>query len=177
MAAMDWGSGLLRLLRWFGRGLRHLLSWPLALLILFEEWGWEPLQRALARLAQWGPLQRLERWIAGLGPGAALALFAVPALALLPIKVAALWLIAGGQRWLGLFIIVVAKVVGTAVVARLFTLTRPALMRMPWFAKGYTAWAEWKNALTQYVRSTWVWRAGRLLRQQLKARWRAWRGV
>ena len=165
----------LRLLRWVGRGLRHLLSWPLALLILFEEWGWEPLQRALARLAQWQPLQRLEAWITTLRPGAALALFALPALALLPVKIGALWLIANGQRWLGLLIIVLAKVLGTALVARLFTLTRPALLRMPWFAKWYTAWAGWKNALVQVVRSTWLWRAGRLLRQRMKARWRQWR--
>lgn len=169
-------SSLLRGLRWFGRGLRHLLSWPLALLILFEEWGWEPLQRALARLAQWGPLQQLEVRIAKVGPGPALALFALPALALLPIKLTALWLIANGQGWFGLFVIVAAKVVGTAVVARLFTLTRPALICLPWFAAVYAIWTRWKGALLLWVRSTWIWRAGRLLRLRMRARWRQWRG-
>ena len=135
------------------------------------------LQRALARLAQWGPLQRLEARIARVGPGAALVLFALPALALLPIKIAALWLMANDQGWLGLFVIVAAKVVGTAVVARLFTLTRPALMRLPWFAAVYAVWTRWKGALLLWVRSTWVWRAGGLLRQRMRARWRQWRGL
>ena len=36
------------------RWIRRLLALPVALLLLFEEWGWEPLQRAIAWLARWG---------------------------------------------------------------------------------------------------------------------------
>ena len=102
-----------------------------ALVILFEEWGWEPLQRLLARLGRLPLLRQIEGLITRLPPKAALAVFLLPTLLLLPIKLLALWFIGNGHRLLGLLVIVAAKLVGTAVVARLFTLTRPALMTMP----------------------------------------------
>ena len=40
------------LLRGVGRVLRAVFTGLLALLILFEEWGWDPLQRALALLGR-----------------------------------------------------------------------------------------------------------------------------
>ena len=43
------------------RGLKTLASWILALLILFEEWGWEPLNRLLARLARLPLIGHIER--------------------------------------------------------------------------------------------------------------------
>ena len=59
------------------RLLRALL-WPFkclaALLILFEEWGWEPLQRVLARIARWPGFRWLDAAIRRLPPYAALAL-------------------------------------------------------------------------------------------------------
>jgi len=33
--------------------LRRILLAPVLLVLLFEEWGWEPLARAFARLGQW----------------------------------------------------------------------------------------------------------------------------
>ena len=43
--------------------LRRAAGALLALLILFEEWGWEPLQQAMARLARLPVLRSLERWV------------------------------------------------------------------------------------------------------------------
>ena len=37
-------------------------------------------------------------------------------------------------------------------VARLFTLTRPALMRLDWFAAMHGHWTRWKTALLERVR-------------------------
>ena len=53
--------------------LHALWQWPLALLILFEEWGWEPLQRVLARIGAWRGLRWIESAIRRLPPYAALA--------------------------------------------------------------------------------------------------------
>ncbi len=155
--------------------LRRAAGALLALLILFEEWGWEPLQRALARLGRLPLLRQLEAQITRLPPHAALVVFLLPALLLLPVKLLALGLIAGGQRWLGLVVILLAKLVGTAVVARLFTLTRPALLQLPWFVRLYTRWAQWKQALLARVRASWAWRLGRLLRRQARQQWMRWR--
>jgi hypothetical protein len=126
----------------------------LALVILFEEWGWVPLQRLMVHLARLPPLAWLERRIAALPPYAALVVFFLPALTLLPVKLLALWLLGQGQRMLGLLLIVLAKVVGTALVARLFTLTQPALMRLPWFAQSYGRWSAWKEMLLARVRAS-----------------------
>jgi hypothetical protein len=163
------------LLNTVGRWLRRLAGGLLALLILFEEWGWEPLHRLLARLGRLPVLRQLEAAIARLPPHAALVVFLVPALALLPVKLLALGLIAQGQRMLGLVVIVVAKLVGTAVVARLFALTQPALMQLPWFARAYTRWSTWKAALLAQVRATWAWRAARVLRRRVQHGWARWR--
>jgi hypothetical protein len=110
--------------------LRRAFEALLALLILFEEWGWEPLKRAMAWLMRWRALAWIERAIARLSPYAALATFAAPTLLLLPVKLAALWLVGHGQATLGLAVIVAAKLAGTALIARLFQVTQPALMRL-----------------------------------------------
>ena len=160
--------GLLRLLKW-------AFSWLLALLILFEEWGWEPLQRVMARIGHLPAFAWVERVVRALPPYAALALFFLPALALLPVKIGALWLIAHGQRMLGLVIILTAKVLGTAILARLFALTQPALMNLPWFAHLFTRWTTWKEALLAWVRASGVWRQMRAFNAAARQRWRRWR--
>ncbi len=68
-----------------------------------------------------------------------MALFGVPTALLLPIKLGALYLITTGHAVLGIAIIVVAKAVITAVVARLFALCRTRLLSIAWFAWLY-AW-------------------------------------
>jgi hypothetical protein len=147
------------------RWIKRLLALPVALVLLFEEWGWEPLQRAIAWLARWAPLRWLEQRIAALPPYAALAVFVLPSLALLPVKLAALWLIGQGHALAGAGAIVAAKLAGTAVLARLFKLTQPALMTLPWFARAYLRWTAWKTELFAWVRASWAWRWGRVVRR------------
>lgn len=163
------------------RALAWPFKWLLALLILFEEWGWEPLQRLLARIGRSPGLRWIEAWVRSLPPYAALALFALPALALLPIKILALWLIGLGRVVLGTTVILVTKLVGTAVLARLFALTRPALMQLGWFARGYARWDAWKDSLIAWVRASAVWRTARTwrlrLRRRVRGHWRRWRAA
>lgn len=153
------------------RLLKSLFGWLLALVILFEEWGWEPLQRALAWVARLPGLRWLEQRIQSLPPYASLALFLLPTLALLPVKLLALWLIGQGQVIFGTLVILATKLVGTAVVARLFSLTQPALMQLAWFASAYARWTIWKTALLAQVRASWPWRLGRVLKHRLQRRW------
>ncbi|WP_310732241.1 hypothetical protein [Ideonella sp. A 288] len=153
------------------RGLRHLATGLLGLVILFEEWGWEPLQRVLAWVGRLPVLRQIEAAIGRLPPGPALAIFLLPTVLLLPVKLAALWLLSHGHALLGAGVIVIAKLVGTAIVARLFTLTRPALMRLAWFASAYTRWVAWKDSVIARVRASWAWRAGRVARRAVQRRW------
>jgi hypothetical protein len=161
-------------MRWLLQRLKAAASWLLALVVLFEEWGWEPLQRALGRLARLPLIGALERWIGALPPRVALAVFLLPSLLLLPVKLAALWLIGQGHAVLGAATVVAAKLVGTALVARLFSLTRPALMQLAWFAAAYTRWVTWKDAAMAHVRASWPWRAGRVMKRAAQRRWARW---
>jgi hypothetical protein len=151
--------------------LRRIFIAVVALLLLFEEWGWEPLAALVARLAKLPFFAWLEGKIRALPPYAALGTFFVPALMLVPVKIAALFLIAHDQAWVGLAVLVAAKIAGTAVLARLFALTQPTLMRLGWFARGYPRWKAWKDRVMEEVRSTPVWQAARRMKASAAAQW------
>lgn len=148
-----------------------IASWIMALVILFEEWGWEPLTRLVGRLAHLPVFRQIEERISKLSPYPALLLFFAPAISLLPIKLLALHAIANGHSLIGLTVIITAKVVGTAIVARLFHLTQPALMQLNWFARWYAKWTSWKTRVVEYARASTVWRAAHNLKQRVRMRW------
>ena len=158
----------LRALRTLGHGVRLALQSVLALIIVFEEWGWRPLAAGLAQLARLTPIAWLEAQVQRLPPYAALLVFATPSLLLLPLKLLALYLIASGQEVAAAALFVAAKVVGTAIVARLFQLTQPQLMQIGWFARGYGIVMPWKEALTAWVRESWAWRYGRVVKERIR---------
>lgn len=155
--------------------LRGILIVVMVPILLFEEWGWEPLAAMVARLASHRMWAALERHIRALPPWAALMSFLAPVLLLLPVKLAALWLFAEGHMMTGIALLAAAKLVGTALVARIFQLTQPALMRIPFFARWYTRWKTWKDNLMRSVRAHPVWRAARHPRVALRKWWRGWR--
>lgn len=160
--------------RWLGVGLSVLL----ALVVLFEEWGWRPLAAALAGLARWRPWARAEAWIASLPPYGALCVFALPSVLIFPLKLVALYLIATGHPVLAGLLFAGAKVLGTALLARLFQLTQPALMRIGWFARAYGWFMPWKEHLFAKVRATGAWRFGVVAKTQVKrAAQAAWRSL
>jgi hypothetical protein len=148
---------------------RGFFSVLLALVLLFEEWGWEPLARILARFAQLPFWARVETRIQHLPRWGALLVFAVPMLLLLPIKLLALYLFGMGSKGWGIVLLLSAKLIGTAIVARLFQLTEPTLMQFAWFARLYPRWKRWKDALTARVKASTVWCGTR----ERVTRWRA----
>lgn len=157
-------------MHWLKALLRAVLFVPITLILLFEEWGWEPLSRLFARLARLRLWAWTESKISRLPPWAAVLAFGVPALALLPVKLLALYLFGKGQATLGLILLVAAKLLGTAILARLFQLTQPALMQLPWFARWYPRWKAWKDGWLERVRQSATWRVAR----RWKAALRGW---
>lgn len=133
-------------LKRFLRAALHVISKPfwaiLALLLLFEEWLWEKLKPQIRRLAQWlgryTAWARFEAWLGSLSPRAALVALILPWLLLLPAKLAVIALLAKGRALMALGLMVLSKMLGTALLTRVFALTRPQLMTMPWFARLYT---------------------------------------
>ena len=143
------------------KALRTLVAIGLVPLLLFEEWGWAPLAALAAQLARLPFWAALERRVVKLPPWAALLIFFVPVVLLLPVKLLALSLFGRGHFASGLVLLIGAKLVGTAVVARLFQLTQPALMKIPFFARWYGRWKLWKDRLLATVRESDVWRSVR----------------
>ena len=153
--------------------LKRLLAAPFvliaAVIILFEEWLWDDLQRIAAAIGNLPLLRQFESLIIGLPPYASLALFGAPSLLLIPVKLAAVYFIAHGQPMLGLMTAIAAKIVGTALVARLFVLTQPNLLRIGWFAWLYTRFLAFKTRIHEAIKSTRVYQAAHRLHLRMRA--------
>src|SRR5262249_32648844 len=116
---------------------------------------------------RWKPIAKLELFIAGLPPYAALFALALPSSLLLPLKFVSIWLLANGYfAWAGA-LFVFAKIASTALIARVFLLTKPALMRITWFAAAYDWLMPWTEALFATIRASWVWRYGRMVKNRI----------
>lgn len=113
-------------------GLTIALLWLAAAILLFEEWFWSKSTRAIARLAGTPRLAAAESWVRHRNPTQALTLFVVPLLVIYPFKVLALIAIADGNIALGTGVFVAAKLVATAVFARLYELTERAIVQFAW---------------------------------------------
>lgn len=165
------------MLKWFFTPLRWLFRVVFALLILFEEWGWEPLRRAFALLARLPVIRQVEALLRRLPPRWAFVVLVLPSLLILPIKLLAVWLVARGKVALGVGVILAAKVGGTALLAWLFQLIQPALMQLPWFARFYARWTAWKAELLAWVRASAVWRTARAIKLRVKRLFRRGRST
>jgi hypothetical protein len=162
----------------------------LALLFLLEAWLWdhlEPIVAAVVGLLPWGRLKgRIKRAIEHLPPWAALGVFVVPFLVLLPLKFLEVYFIAT-HNWLAAgVVLLLAKLLGLGVTAFVFDATRDKLLQMAWFHRLYdwVMWArDWAHEITEPVRERMrqiVWllkpqRAGRFLRRLMRLRRRAYR--
>jgi len=136
-----------------------------ALVLLLEEWCWRVGLRLGARLARWPLLRWIEARVRVLPPYAALCVFMLPGLLLMPVKLLALVAIAKGHAASGITTIVVAKLGGAAVVARLYALTLPTLLAVGWFARCHGWFMGLKDSWIGRLRASRAYlQAGRALR-------------
>jgi len=133
----------------------------LALLFLFESWIWDHVRDWLRALGRRLGVERLEPaladFVARHSPYAALAIFAVPAICILPLKLIAVGMIAHGHVLAGIAVIFLAKSLALGVSAFLFEHTRDKLLQLPWFARFYGVVLEvraWAHRLVDPVRRT-----------------------
>lgn len=129
--------------------LKRLLTPPFiilaAFLLWFWEWLWEPLELIMARIGRLPVLRLAEAWISRAPRYLALVCFVIPGAVLLPFKLLGLYFLGHGAPLLGVGTFLAAKVVGTALVARIFALTKPQLMEIGWFARTYAVVVRFKN--------------------------------
>jgi hypothetical protein len=160
----------MKLFKWLWRVVRGLVLALAAVVLVIEEWGWRPLTAWAARLAKWPPIARLEARITAVQSRWALVLFLVPAVLLFPIKLLALWLIHKGSAVLGVSVIVAAKLLGTALVGRLFVLTEPQLMQIAWFARAIHWWRATKARVKAALAESAWWRGVRTVLRRWRLR-------
>ena len=131
----------------------------LALLLLVEAWLWDHLEPIVARVVNLVPWHKLKiavaLWIEDLPPYAALVVFVVPFVVVLPVKFLGLYFIAAGY-WLGsITTLLLAKLLGLGVTAFVFDATRHKLLQISWFQRMYdwVMWArDWAYAQTDPIR-------------------------
>lgn len=145
--------------------LKRLLTPPLivlaALLMWVEEWLWEHLKVLTAWVAKFPLFKWSERLIQRLPAYPTMAVFLIPGAVLFPVKLGAVWLMTHGQVLLGIGVIVAAKVVGTAVVARLYVICQPKLMTIGWFARLHDWLTATRDRLYSAIRAMPLYQATR----------------
>ena len=155
------------------RLVRSLYTIPLAIWIFLEEWVWDSMLAFMAWLGGLPPVHWAETQISRLPRYAALIAFVIPGAILLPFKLAAFWLIAHGHAVYGLWVFIVAKIIGTAFLARIFSLTKPTLLTIGWFNRAYLFITGWKERIYAYVRALPAYQRLREATHNLKLRMKA----
>jgi hypothetical protein len=129
------------------KGLRRSLLLLLALLFLLEAWLWEFGGRWLGRVIAWLPLEqtkrRIQSFVEPLSPWATVPVFLVPILFITPFNFVAGWLFVQGKFMLGLFTILMQKMLGVAALSFMFNACRPKLMQLRLVRLLYEVLAGW----------------------------------
>ena len=140
-----------------------------AAIVFFEEVLLHYLGVAMAAFARWPLIGRLERWLAGLPPWAALLAFVAPSTLVLPVKLAAVFFALHGKFFLAAVSIGLGKILATALIARLYLVLRPTLVTMPWFLASETWVFTWRDRLYGFVRALPAWQRAKAMVQRAKA--------
>lgn len=153
--------------------IRDLLRPPLLLLaflwVVLEETIWRWAKAIGGLIARIPIFAALERLVLRLDAHVVLLFFAVPIVALFPVKMGALWLIGSGRPLSGIALLLAAKSIGTAFSARLYVVAEPKLMEIPAFAwvRGHVL-ALLARAHA-FLDSSPTWQAARRVGRQVKA--------
>lgn len=142
---------------------------PIAAAIVFiEETLLHYLGLAMAAIAKWPPVEAIEAWLRRLPPWGALLAFGAPSLLVIPIKLSAVWFALHHRYGLSLLSVVVGKMLATALVARLYMVLRPTLVRMAWYLRAETWLFDWRDRLYAFVRALPAWQKGQAIVRRVR---------
>jgi hypothetical protein len=120
----------------------------LAIFLIIEEWLWDLLTAFGRLLFQWLKLEQFEQWLSQTTATMALVALSIPILIVTLINLVAFGLIAKGLILQGILTEVLAKLVGTLLVARVFALTKSQLLTFAFLKVTYTTviyWLQWAH--------------------------------
>jgi hypothetical protein len=156
--------------------IRRWLSRPLlfcaAVVLLIEEWLWRGTAEFLRELVRLPPVAACGAWIQRRTPYQALALFVLPLLSLLPLKGVILLAFVHGRYLLGLAVLVLEKLIFSAVFAALYQLTAPAVTQIAWVLRAQNAFLRVRRALHRWLERQAAYRQARVwLRRIRRPHW------
>jgi hypothetical protein len=160
----------------FKRAARFLLIILASLWMLFEDWVWDRILAIMAVVGRLKVINRFESFIARQNQYLLLTLFCVPFFIMIPAKVYGLYLIADGKVIRGVAIFVIAKGVITALVTRLFLISKDKILQIKAFAIFYHWFKDKKEWLYSEVRKLPAWQRAREWITGLRMRLRSLRG-
>ncbi len=156
--------------------IRRWLTRPLlfcaAVLLLIEEWLWRGAAEFLRELLRLPPVARCADWIRRRTPYQALALFVLPVLSLLPLKGAIVLAFMHGRALLGITVLVLEKLIFSAVFAVLYQLTAPAITQIGWVLRVQHAFLRIRRTLHAWLEHQAAYRQARAwLRRIRRPHW------
>ena len=154
------------------RGVTTVLLFVAAAVLLFEEWLWDHSTAIAKRLGRLPLLALLEAWIRRRSQYQAMALFVLPVIVVYPLKAVALYAMTRGYVTVGVSSFVLAKILATAVFARLFQLTEPAITKIRWVRHARDAFLKWRAFMHRWLNSQPAYRNARAMIRDTSARLR-----
>ncbi len=150
--------------------LRTVLLFVGALIFLFEEFLWTGFLRLFRWLGRFGLLRWLDERLVRLAPIAALVILCIPIALLFPVKIVGLWMITTGRFFSGCCVMLAAKILSTAIIARIFVTCRPQLLRMPWFARLYAVTCALRERVHHWMNKQPAWADAKRFVRRFRAR-------
>ena len=98
-------------------------------------------------------IHQIESAVLQLPPSLTLVVFFLPMLTLFPLKILAIYLATRGLWLASLGVLITAKVLGTAIVARLYVVCQPKLLSIKWFCRLHDWLISTRDKLYAAVRS------------------------
>ena len=145
----------------FKRLVRFVLIILAAVWMLFEDWVWDSIVALMEAVGRLKIISRFETFLARRNPYLLLSLFIFPFLIMIPAKLYGLFLIADGKVIRGVTIFVIAKVTITALITRLFIISKDKLLQIKAFAAFYYWFKDKKEWLYSEVRKLPAWQTSR----------------
>ncbi len=138
----------------FSQTMKKILLSLLAIFLIIEEWLWDLLTAFGQSLAKLLNLEQFEQWLSQATAPMALVAFSIPILIVTPINLAAFGFLAKGLILQGILTEILAKLLGTLLVARVFALTKPQLLTFAFLRIIYTTITRWLQWAHQKITET-----------------------
>lgn len=148
---------------------KFLLS-ILAIFLIVEEWLWDLLSAYSHFMIRLLKLEKVELWLTQTTPNTAIFVFLIPILLVTPLNLIAIWLLLNGLIIQGIFLEIFAKLLGTLLVARVFSLTKKQLLTFKlifWIYINVCKWLNWAHAI---IIDTYIYQYSKKIKLALKTK-------